>query len=408
MKVIDAYRAIRPPSYTDSWHLNRMAQAAQLSYEKRFWLVVEKAVRHGGSEMLSIYGPAARLAVNPHEKFMVICSGQSLANKFSNAARNALLSPKYPVPYKLTMNQQAQWSIDTGQQGDNDATYFASGVDGARQGRGCSVGICDDIYKSGFVARQQGMREKYHDTIQNSVINRLTPDGVVHFLGARIHPADELGLALEGEREGQLEPLGHLRLPATNDSGTDAWFRFGDDIEHFPAYESLWPDRYPRKKLDAIRLSVSEAWWQSQYQQSPSLAGQTYFNIENVPRYDYPNIVQTWTSWDLAQTATLKGSFSAGCAIGADANAHLYLLEARRGRWTQEEMQEQIVQQYHHIHRMTGVRPHAVICERAAAGFSALERLAGILPMEPANPHGTDKESRAGGVASIVNRGLCS
>jgi phage terminase large subunit-like protein len=406
MALIDAWRKARPKNYTDSWHFDEMFKVLDLSYEHRAWVLLEKACRHGGSEVFNIHGPAARLTVAPQETFQLTTSTQNLSDKFSSSA--LAIVQRSGLPFKFKETGRAQWKIDTAGLGENDATYFASGIDGTRQGRGCSVAIVDDIYKTGFQARQQGIREKYQDTIQNSVINRLTPSGVCHFLGARIHPTDIQGWVLEMEREEQIEPLLHLRLPATNDGGKDAWFRHGDDIEYFPAYSALWEGRYSREKLDNIRSAVSEAWWQSQYQQSPMLAAVPYFNIENAPRYEHPRVIRTWTAWDLAQYANVKGSFSAGAALGQTADGRLMLLHAIRGRWTQEQMEQQIYNQFHEIARMTGVKPHAVIVERAAAGFSILEKLDGILPMEPASPHGTDKEGRAGAVCSIVNRGLCA
>src|ERR1700722_11754577 len=134
MAEIDVWRSTRPPNYTEEWHFNQMFKAARMSYDRRTWMILEKAVRHGGSEVFNIYAPAGRLAVDPFEKFQVVNSGLSLASKFCNSARNVIRHPNYPVPYKLIApDLQSQWTIDTGQVGDNDATYFASGIDGARQ-----------------------------------------------------------------------------------------------------------------------------------------------------------------------------------------------------------------------------------------------------------------------------------
>jgi phage terminase large subunit-like protein len=404
-KIIDVYRKTRPPSYTDAWHLDEMFKAVNLSYEKRFWLVLEKAVRHGGSEVCNIYGPTGRLAVNPREQFSVICAEQRLAAKFTRASRAVIQHQNYPVPYKLAQpDTQLEWTIDTGQVGNSDATYFASGIDGMRQGRGCTVGIVDDVYKSGFQARSQATREKYHDTVQNSVINRLTPDGILHILGARIHPADEQGTILQMEADGLLPPLGHLRLPATNDSGQDAFFRYGDDIHYFGPYkeDALWPLRYSRKKLDAIRKSVSEAWWQSQYQQSPNLAGQPFFNLDTIPRWDSNvPLVSTWSAWDLAMTITTSGSYSAGCVMGLGADGRIYLLKALRFRGLQEEMEKQILLDW----ELSGRTRSVVIVEKAAAGYGILERLGRTLPVAGANTRGMSKEDRAASVCSLINGG---
>lgn len=401
---MDRRKKLQPKNYIENWHIDQLDRCLEISYEKRIWFVLECMVRGAKSENSNVYGPASRLCVCPTETFQLTTATQNLSDKFAGSCLSAI--GRCGLPFKFKETGRAQWKIDTAGIGENDSTYFASGIDGTRQGRGASVSIIDDIYKTGFQSKQQATREKYQDTIQNSVINRLTPDGVCHFLGARIHPMDIIGWVLEMEAEGTIPPVLHLRLPATNDSGKDSFFRYGEDIEYFPAYDALWPKRYDRKKLDQIRLAVSEAWWQSQYQQSPNLAGNVYFHIDKAPRYDHPRVVRCWHAWDLAQTATLAGSYSAGCGIGQMADGRLALLWATRGRWRQEQMEEEIVKFHWNLQRLTGLRPEACVIERAAAGFGVGERLQGSLPVEWANPHGTSKEDRAGSVASIVNRGL--
>ena len=83
----------------------------------------------------------------------------------------------------------------------------------------------------------------------------------------------------------------------------------------FPPYRFL-TRRYPRLKLDEIRATVSEYYWMAQYAQEPSLGNLAFFKTDNLPRYDFPDVVRCWTSWDCAQTATKSGSFSAGVALG--------------------------------------------------------------------------------------------
>jgi hypothetical protein len=52
----------------------------------------------------------------------------------------------------------------------------------------------------------------------SSAMSRLTPTGIVIAMQARLHPGDTIGWLLNTEMK-----FLQLHLPATNDSGQDAW-----------------------------------------------------------------------------------------------------------------------------------------------------------------------------------------
>jgi predicted phage terminase large subunit-like protein len=232
-------------------------------------------------------------------------------------------------------------------------------------------------------------------------LQRLSPSGIVVALQARLHQLDIIGRLLDSG----LKFL-RLHLPATNDSGDAAYFedQYAGTVQKIPPYRFL-TRRYPRTKLDEIRAVVTEYYWMAQYAQMPSLGDLAFFRCDALPRYDHNDVIRVWTAWDCAQTATKGGSYSAGVALGLMADARLQVLDVRRGRWTQDVLEAEIVQHTAMVARLTGIRPEAVIVERAAAGFGVIDRLSGTLPIVPLIPKGS-KEDRAASVCSLVNRGL--
>lgn len=245
------------------------------------------------------------------------------------------------------------------------------------------------------------VRERLWTDVVSAAVNRLSPEGVVIAMQARLHQQDVIGRLLDTG----LKFL-RLHLPAINEDGRGAWFEDGYTGEktYFPPYKFM-TRRYPRAKLDEIFSTVTPYYWMAQYQQAPSLGDLAFFRTDNLPRYDYPRVVRCWMAVDAANTATKGGSHSAAVAIGLSHEGKLLVLDVARGRWRQDAIEQEVLAQYSAMTRLTGIQPEAVIVERAAAGYGLIDRLTGILPIVPLIPKGS-KEDRAAAVCSLVNRGV--
>src|ERR1700719_2235718 len=94
-----------------------------------------------------------------------------------------------------------------------------------------------------------------------------------------------------------------LHLPATNDSGIEAWFRDGYEniTRSFNTYRALWPDRYSREKLQAIFQVIHPYYKRAQYDLVPSMGELGYFDTEKFLRYQHPLCEHVWISLDANQ-----------------------------------------------------------------------------------------------------------
>ena len=395
MSLLEYFESERPKNYISEFHDRWVCLAVQRAYEERKNLIVEMHPRSGKSEKVNVYAPAWWLQTHPGANFGLVCSEDGLAGKFVSATRNLLARSGMKFDYDRSNEFKIAGTPSL------DATYWGRGVHSNLSGRGLDTLMIDDALKSGTEAMSELVRERLWTDVVSAAINRLSPIGIVIAMQARLHQQDVIGRLLETG----LKFL-RLHLPAVNEDGRGAWFEDGYTGEKtfFPPYKAM-TRRYPRRKLDEIFSTVTSYYWMSQYQQEPSLGDLSYFNTDGLPVYEHFHVDRVWTAWDCAQTATKGGSYSAGVALGwSEQRGQLLVLDVSRGRWRQDQLEDEVRAQYARLARLTGVYPEAVVVERAAAGYGIIDRLSGQLPIVPLIPKGR-KEERAASVCSVVNRG---
>jgi predicted phage terminase large subunit-like protein len=391
----DYYKTKRPRTYVDNWHLRWQCYALERAVRERRNLIIEAPPRHSKSELSNVYMPAWRLEENFEESFMMCTNADQLARKFSIACQNLVNAP-------LEAKRDTEWRLK-GVDSLN-YSYRSSGRSGQMTGHGCSVLLLDDLVKNGQEAKSDTVRESIWDSVVSAALNRLTPDGICIALQARLHEDDPLGRLLALDHMDWM----HLHLPAVNPTGQEAWFRDREDETLFPAYEALWPSRYSAEKLADIKSTVTSYYWNAQFICRPSMGDMAYFQMDKCPRHKHPNADIVWMSLDAANTATKAGSYSALVGMGFDAQTgHIKILDARRGRWRQDQLHVEVVNFYLALQRLTGKTPESVIVERAAAGYGVIDGLSHKLPIEPLIPKGS-KEERAAAICYLVNRGSVS
>ncbi len=390
MSLLEYWEQNRPRTYSTEWFHKWICLVLQRAYAERKSVILEAPPRHGKSELVNTWSASWRLGEVYDEHFMVVANSDALAKKFSVAAKNQVNVP-------LEIDRDAAWKIQ-GVESLN-YSYQSFGIRGGMTGHGASVLVFDDLLKSGLEAKSDTVRETVFENICSAAMNRLSPDGIVIAMQARLHQQDPIGKLLEMDHLKFLR----LRLPAVNPGGEaffeDGWS--GERVE-FPPYEAL-SSRYPAEKLDQIRQTVSSYYWNAQYLQNPSLGELAYFDMDKCGTYQHPNCERVWVACDAGNTETKSGSYSAFVGMGL-LGGQLKVLGVERGRWRQDVIQENLVEFYRSMGRLTGVMPEALIIERASAGFGLIDRLSGTFPVVPVYPQGS-KEDRAGSVAYLVNRG---
>lgn len=391
--LIDYFEAMRPKSYVSEWGDRQVCMVLERAYNERKNAIIEAHPRSGKSEKANVYAPAWFLGTHPEENFGLVASEDGLASKFVMATRNLLARQGTQFEYDRASEFKIKGTKSL------DSTYMGRGIHSNLSGRGLTCVQFDDVLKSGTDAMSDLVRERMFTDVASAAINRLTPDGIVVAMQARLHQEDIIGKLLDTG----LKFL-RLHLPAQN-NGEQAYFedQYAGTKTFFPPYR-YFTKRYNERRLNEIFSVVTSYYKQAQYMQEPTLGDLAYFKVDNLPRYEHPSVVSAWIAVDAANTATKGGSYSAAVAVGFDGRSQLQVIDAIRGRWAQDQLQSEILAFYQSVTRRVGIRPEAVIVERAAAGYGLIDMLGSQLPIVPLIPKGS-KEERAAAVCYLVNRG---
>jgi len=396
MRLIDFVEKQMPRNYQRPlpWHAKWLCDVLERAMRERKNAILELPPRHWKSELTSVYRPAWFIGEgNLKNHSAIVCNSQALGDKFCQATSRM-------VPFAKSIDRNSEWRLAADD--STDFNYKSSGIGGQLTGFGFNDVTFDDLFKNGQESKSEVKRNSILDGVVSAAMNRLTPDGIVVAMQARLHPHDTIGWLLDTDMK-----FLRLHLPATNESGRDAWFedQYAGTKLVYPAYDALWPERFSRPVLEQIRARITSYYWQAQFMQTPSLGDLSYFDVSVMPSYNMlGTITKLWIGVDAAQTETESGAFTAFVCLGycTDGGDHIKVLGVRRGRWRPDRMASELIDFYGAMQRRYGTYPEAVCIERAAGGYGLLNLPLPVVPMDPRG----DKEERAGAVCWLVNRGI--
>lgn len=398
MKLKDYVQRHQPRNYGPlPWHVRQLCHALERGMRERKNVLLELPPRFYKSEIVNVYRPAWWIGEgNVRNHSAVVCNSQQLAEKFCQAASRL-------VSLEKSADRNGEWKLAADTE-SLDFAYKATGINGQLTGFGFDDIVYDDLFKHGRDAKSPTVRASIIDGVVSAGMNRLTPGGVVIAMQARLHPGDTIGWLLSTDMR-----FLHLHLPATNDDGAGAWFRDGYSGERvtFPAYDSLWPERFPRPVLEGIFERITPYYKQAQFMQVPKLGDLNFFDVSMMPRYtEIGQVLNLWIAVDAAQTKTESGSYTCFVALAncvVNGQKHIKVLSVKRFRGRPDEMKQELIDFYQGLIRRYGMYPEAVCIERAAGGYGLLD-IQGM-PAIPIDARG-DKEERAGAVCWCVNKGI--
>lgn len=233
-------------------------------------LAVQIPIRHGKSELLSVWLPAWYLGEHPENSLIWLSYDQQVAKKYGGLSRNAF--ERYaPEIWDLTLAQDTHakqaWNV-AGHAGSFYSTSFDGGL-GSRAAHGI---IIDDPFKNDKQAQTKAERQRVWDAYQNSVYGRLEPEAWMIVASARWHHEDLIGLLLKAA------------LGSDENVFKDVW-----DLVDQPVYalendqlgrapgELLWPERYSKKDIEKRRANMTTRVFAAQLMMRPTDQESEYF-----------------------------------------------------------------------------------------------------------------------------------
>jgi predicted phage terminase large subunit-like protein len=238
--------------------------------------------------------------------------------------------------------------------------------------------VCDDLESDHVESQDQ--RKKLYYWFNTTLKGALDHNSQLIVVGTVMHPQSLLK-ELEGEDEWTFRKYTAL-----------------DSDE-----KSIWEEKAPTSWLHKLRDSNRHA-FEQEYMNNPLRSGETVFRQEwldqKVP-FPPPVTELVYTAVDLAISKREGASYTAIVTFGVHDNK-IYELEAKRGRWSTNEIMDEIRRTYQTwMPMMIGIED--VAYQRMM--IEILNRDSAFLPVQPIKAD-KDKRRRAMGVAHLFQKGI--
>lgn len=238
-------------------------------------LIVSMPPRHSKSETISRYYTGWHIGRHPDHEVILASYSDRLTRGWSRKVRDDLAGHGQEVFGVTAMSRSSaiEWQPRVAGR-RTEGNFFATSVGGTATGKGAHRLVVDDLIKGSAEARSKALRDEAWEFLVQELLTRLAPGGAVIVIGTRWHPDDPIGRLLDAQRRGGDEtvnaiPWHYAALPALAEEG--------DPLGREPG-EALWPERFPRSALLAIRDGPGgPRSWASLYQCRPVAAGGDVF-----------------------------------------------------------------------------------------------------------------------------------
>lgn len=349
---------------------------------KNRFLIVQMPPRHGKTQLVTKYFPVWVLETWPHKRVMIASYEADYAAELGAGVRDVIINneDKLSVRVSQLSNARNRWStavynnkmrlISPG------GGVVTAGRGGSFTGRGADVMIIDDPIKNAEEADSPIVRNSLWKWFESTVKTRLEPGAVVILVNTRWHVDDLAGRIIERqERPTYRGPKWKVvSYPALAETKDDLGREVGD---------ALWPERYSKETLEAIR-DTSDSWvWNSMYQQHPvNPAGvimQKEWWSDGRNRYDYYDkelerrVIARFHSWDTAYKDTKQSDYTTCATFELMDDYTVRLKEMYRERLTFDNLPSSIsstTKQWNLDDKMRGV-----IVEDRGSGTSAYQTI---------------------------------
>jgi predicted phage terminase large subunit-like protein len=203
-------------------------------------------------------------------------------------------------------------------------------VEGQITGQGLDIGIVDDPIKGRAEAMSKAVRDKIWDWFTDDFFTRFSDLAGLLMIMTRWDVDDPVGRFLKLFPEAKV-----LRYPAIAEED-EKYRRKGEPL--FPEHKSL-SFLMERKKL------MTQAGWESEYQQNPIIVGGGVIPIEKLrvlQYFDKSQIKQSCRYIDKASTEGGSGAFTAAVLMHQMFDGSYVISHIARGRWGALEREQKI------------------------------------------------------------------
>ena len=347
--ALDSYQAYlkyTTPEYK-SYKLSRyLCQLADYVVQKvengeKVRLLVSMPPRHGKTFHLTENFMAYCVTRNPKWKGIIASSGASIAEGFADKNRQKIDTfgeELNGVQLSKSMNTKAEFDVTyLNEQGKRvvGGKVISAGLDGQITGRGATIAIVDDPFKSKIDSMRKSVRDKVFDAFTSAIATRMEGFGnAIIVIMTRWHDDDLIGRLLKQEAVGWK----YIKLACECEDEAD------DRLKRKKG-EFLCPELgYDKEWAEAKKIEVGTSDWNALYQQKPPIDNGEIFNREWFRFYKVlpEKFDEMWQSWDCNFKKSDTSDFVAG-QIWGRVGANYYLVKRLKARLSFTQTQNEIV-----------------------------------------------------------------
>jgi predicted phage terminase large subunit-like protein len=298
-------------------------------------LLIEAPVRHGKSELVSVYFPAWYLGRNPDHRVILGGHNETFASRFGRRTRN-LLRQWGPSLFGVSVSGERFAAKDWNLGGVWRGGMVSTGVGNPPTGAGGNLIVLDDPVKSYAEAYSPTKREQLYEWWREDIRSRFEPGAVCVIVMSRRHEDDLSGRIKTAELEARGEIIDGprdrwtiLRLPGRAEAN--------DPLGRAPG-EALCPERYPLDSLLKLERSMGPVAFSAMIQNAPAPAEGLLFKINDWRYAKAAPAGINWVRWwDLASSDPSVSSSSdpdwtVGVLVGRDDNGVIWIADVERFR----------------------------------------------------------------------------
>jgi predicted phage terminase large subunit-like protein len=350
-----AFRNIIRPNMVKTWWQKHLAENLQWFYGqmvkgKRPAMVIMAPPQHGKTEQVTdfISWVAGR---DPNLRTIFGSYSDELGVKVNLALQRIYDSERYKLVFDLTRindtaasSTAARWLRNSTilEYVGYEGSFRNTTVMGQINGMGLDLGVIDDPMKGRAEAQSKTIRDKTWSWMTDDFFGRFSDQAGLLMIMTRWHLDDPLGRWIE--HFPQTRVLRYTAVAERNEK-----FRNKG--------EALFPEMKPLEFLQQRRKVLTNAGWQSIYQQTPVAAGGDMFPTERfniISGVDRSQIRKSIRYIDKAGTKD-GGAYTAATLVHDMRDGTTVIEDVIRGQWSAIEREQRILQ---------AAQTDKVICKR--------------------------------------------
>jgi predicted phage terminase large subunit-like protein len=331
-----AFRQYIHPDLVLGWWVQQVAVELQQFHDdfiavRRPKLVLQAPPQHGKSLAAEDF-MAWVVGRNPDLKIIYASFSDDLGVRTNLALQRTIQSSNYQLAFSNTRIGAPGFICNTdliefvGRRG----SFRNVTVNGAVNGMELHLGVIDDPIKGRAEASSQQIRDRTWSWFTDDFRSRFAKEGALLIIMTRWHVDDLVGRLID-----RVHDVRVLRYPAIAEIRDD--FRDVGD--------ALFEEFKPRSMLLERKRELSQASWESLYQQHPIITGGGILPIEKLkvlPVWDRTQIMKSVRYIDKAGTEGGEGAYTAMVLMHMMKDKSFVIEHVVRGRWGVLEREQKL------------------------------------------------------------------